>query len=171
MRLAFFVSRYEQFDQEIAIVRDIAFLSLFFGRHEEQILGDIVQRFLFQSSEMFGQALPIVDTRHCCQSKFSHFGKSCEHRFLQRRDAVVVNLKKLQVIMRSFHNYMTSQFIYMLTLESRRFPGLGEASCFIRTLPNHIRNRARGYYNIVKTNINVTDGLDFELRLCFTHIG
>ena len=29
----------------------------------------------------------------------------------------------------------------MLTLESRRFPVLGEVSCFVRTLPNRLRNK------------------------------
>ena len=38
----------------------------------------------------------------------------------------------------------------MLTLESRRFPVLGEVSCFIRILPNRLRNRARNYYIIVE---------------------
>ena len=48
---------------------------------------------------------------------------------------------------------------FMLTLESWRFPVLGEVSCFVRTLPNCLRNRARSYYIIVLlSSVNILPG-------------
>ena len=47
-------------------------------------------------------------------------------------------------------------YVCMLTLVSRRFQVLGEVSFCIRTLPNCKRQRAKSYYYMVLSKINVT---------------
>ena len=70
----------------------------------------------------------------------------------RRKDLLWLSVKTYKIFLLIF----VVISIYMLTLESRRFPVLCEVSLCIKTLPNRLRNRARSYYllNCLLSKIN-----------------